>query len=231
MFKQNDNVIVKTLQELIDSKDLTPVEDAEGVFYNKATKFVAFDNFKFWGLECTIQNVDEKDADIPYFLSLGIWVPEFMLKTAQRAEVKQENKLKIKDIIEKPKKKDAELKPEIGEVDQEGHLDDAAGVDALIVQDMALDQQVVAVDQAIENKPYVNKFTGKPFGKLFLKLIKLDEKVSEFSNTAFSKLKKHELQYIAGLLQKNGVEVVDYRAFTQKELAEYCYHETLILNV
>lgn len=191
MFKQNDVVIIKCLQELIDNKDLIPVEDAEDVFYNKDTKFVVFDNFNFWGQECTVQNVDEKDKDIPYFLSVGIWVPEFMLKTK-----------------ELPKPKIAEIALDLNPID--------------------------VVDQVIpdkEAKVYINKFSGKPFGKLFIKLIKLDEKVAEFSSTAFSKLKKHELQYIAALLQKNGIEIIDYSQFTQQELSVYCYNKTLELNV
>lgn len=77
-----------------------------------------------------------------------------------------------------------------------------------------------------EVKQYINQFNGKPFSKLFLKLIKLDEKIAEFSDTRFSKLKKHELLYIAKLLHEHGALDLDYNNLNQKELATVCYTAT-----
>ena len=77
-----------------------------------------------------------------------------------------------------------------------------------------------------EVKQYVNQFNGKPFSKLFLKLIALDEKIAEFSGTKFSKLKKHELLYIAKLLKEHGALDLDYNILNQKELATVCYSAT-----
>ena len=89
--------------------------------------------------------------------------------------------------------------------------------------------KAIPVEDNIDQKVYINKFNNKPFGKVFLKLIALDKKVAEFSATQFSKLKKHELQYIAKLLQDHGAEFADYNKLTQKELAVYCYNKALEL--
>ena len=84
----------------------------------------------------------------------------------------------------------------------------------------------------VENKPkvYINKFNNKPFGRLFIKLINLDNKIAEFSSTAFSRLKKHELQYIARLLMKQNCPFIDITS-PVAELSSYCYNQTRLLNV
>lgn len=84
----------------------------------------------------------------------------------------------------------------------------------------------------IDDKPkvYINKFNNKPFGKLFIKLINLDNKIAEFSSTAFSRLKKHELQYIARLLMKQNCPFIDINS-PVAELSSYCYNQTRLLNV
>lgn len=169
MFKVGDVVIIKNLDVLVKNGDLKKAEDLGDVYYNQDNKFVVFPDFNYYGTKCTVDEVDIKDADIPYFLSVGIWVPEFMI----------------------------ELKK-------------------------------VAVE-AEPAKVWINKFNNKPFGSLFVKLINIDPKVAEFSNTYFSKLKKHELQYIAKILIDNGRKVVDYNKLTQKELSAYCYAEALAL--
>lgn len=167
MFKENDNVIIKTLDVLIKDGSLKKHDNMQDVYYNENHSFIVFPDFNFYGKEATIIKVDNKDPEIPYFLSIGIWVPEFMISTINIPEDEDKN---------------------------------------------------------INNEQvYINKYNNKPFGKLFIKLIKLDAKISEFSSTAFSKLKKHELQYIAKLLQNNGAEYVDYNKLTQKDLAKYCF--------
>lgn len=80
----------------------------------------------------------------------------------------------------------------------------------------------------IEGGAYINKFNNKPFGALFMKLIKLDDKIAEFSSNKFSELKKHELQYIAKLLMDKGAAKIDI-ANDVKELATYCFKETIAL--
>ena len=84
----------------------------------------------------------------------------------------------------------------------------------------------------VNDKPnvYINKFNNKPFGKLFIKLINLDNKIAEFSSTAFSRLKKHELQYIARLLMKQNCPFIDINS-SVAELSSYCYNQTRLLNV
>lgn len=77
-----------------------------------------------------------------------------------------------------------------------------------------------------EEKVYINKFNNKKFGKYFIKLIKLDEKIAEFSSTSFSKLKKHELQYIAKLLMDHGAPAVDLDKTTVANLVSYCFTHT-----
>ena len=136
LFKVEDKVVVKDLDTLLKSNDLKKVNNLDGVYWNADTNFVVFENFNFYGSKCVIQEIDEDDNDMPYFLSTGIWVPEFMIQSV------------------------GDKKPKV-------------------------DQDVEPV------KVYINKFNNKPFGKLFVKLIKLDEKVAEFSSTSFSKLKKH----------------------------------------
>lgn len=183
MFNKGDVVIVKNLDELLKNGLLKKAKDLGDVYINEDMKYVLFPDFPYYGVEATIDDVDKKDKDIPYFLSVGIWVPEFM-------------------IVPKP-----EPKPEPKE-------------------DPKLDEKDLDPGPQPEPKVYINKFNNKPFGKIFCKLIALDEKVAEFSNTAFSKLKKHELQYIAKLLMDHGAAAIDYNKSTQKELAVYCYTET-----
>lgn len=95
-----------------------------------------------------------------------------------------------------------------------------------------LDEPEVKVEKVVDNKPkvYINKFNNKPFGALFIKLINIDEKIATFSSTAFSRLKKHELQYIARLLMNQGCEAININA-TVPELSTYCYTNTKTLNV
>lgn len=82
----------------------------------------------------------------------------------------------------------------------------------------------------VKPKVYINKFNNKPFGKLFIKLINLDNKIAEFSSTAFSRLKKHELRYIARLLMKHDCPFIDINS-PVAELSSYCYNQTRLLNV
>lgn len=166
MFTKGDKVTIKNLDCLLNDNLLKKAEDLEGVYHNQNMKYVLFSDFPYFGDTVTIDDIDPNDEDIPYFLSIGIWVPEFM---------------------------------------------------------------IIPVEDNADQKVYVNKFNNKPFGKVFLKLIALDEKIAEFSATRFSKLKKHELQYIAKLLQDHGAEFADYNKLTQKELAVYCYNKTLEL--
>ena len=79
-------------------------------------------------------------------------------------------------------------------------------------------------------KVWINHFTGKPFGKLMVKLIELDNKVAEFSSTRFSRLRRHELEYIANILIENGAEDISIDLMTAKELSTWCYENTLTLN-
>ena len=141
-------------------------------------------------MECTIDSIDSEDPEIPSFLSIGIWVPEFMIekKPEPKPQKKAEPEVKI----------DAEM--------------------------MIKDDEKAEAPQ--EPKVYINQFNGKPFGNLFLKLINIDPKVAEFSNTSFSRLKKHELLYIAKILKDRNVLLEDYQALTQKELAVLCYNAT-----
>lgn len=200
LFKVEDKVVVKDLDTLLKSNDLKKVNNLDGVYWNADTNFVVFENFNFYGSECVIQEIDEDDNDMPYFLSTGIWVPEFMIQS-------------VGD--KKPIKNEEDIEP--------------VPADFIVPE---ADLKKPEADQDVEPvKVYINKFNNKPFGKLFVKLIKLDEKVAEFSSTSFSKLKKHELQYIAKLIQNNGAEVVDYARFTKEELAKYCFKESVKLNV
>ena len=176
MFEQGDKVIIKNLDCLLKDNLLKEAPDLEGVYCNKDMKYVLFSDFPYFGNVAVIKN----DPDIPYFLSIGIWVPEFMI-------------IPYDEVVPNPEPK------------------------------------AIPVEDNIDQKVYINKFNNKPFGKVFLKLIALDKKVAEFSVTQFSKLKKHELQYIAKLLQDHGAEFADYNKLTQKELAVYCYNKALEL--
>lgn len=181
MFNVGDEIVVKTFDVLVKEGKLEKAADLENVYWNKQNKFVVFPDFNFYGQVSGIKEIDENDKDMPYFLDLGIWVPEF--------------------LIEKKEKKEEKPIPEKAEVPKNDN----------------------------EEKVWINKYTNKPFGKLFIKLIKLDEVIAEFSNTSFSKLKKHELQYIAKVLKDNGRKMEGYENMTQKELSMLCYSETLAL--
>lgn len=181
MFEQGEKVIIKNLDCLLKDNLLKKAPDLEGVYCNKDLKYVLFSDFSYFGNVAVIEDVDKNDPDIPYFLSIGIWVPEFMIIPYVEGIIDPEVKIKEADI-------------NIG-----------------------------------QERLYINKFNNKPFGKVFLKLIALDEKIAEFSSTQFSKLKKHELQYIAKLLQDHGAEFADYNKLTQKELVIYCYNKALDL--
>lgn len=80
MFKVGDVVIIKNLDVLVKNGNLKKAEDLGDVYYNQDNKFVVFPDFNYYGTKCTVDEVDIKDADIPYFLSVGIWVPEFMIE-------------------------------------------------------------------------------------------------------------------------------------------------------
>lgn len=179
MFTKGDKVTIKNLDCLLNDNLLKKAEDLEGVYHNQDMKYVLFSDFPYFGDTATIDDIDPNDKDIPYFLSIGIWVPEFMI-------------IPYDGVV-------PNLEP----------------------------KKVNPVEDNVDQKVYINKFNNKPFGKVFLKLIALDEKIAEFSATQFSKLKKHELQYIAKLLQDHGAEFADYNKLTQKELAVYCYNKAL----
>lgn len=90
--------------------------------------------------------------------------------------------------------------------------------------------EVVDEKEPAEPKVWINKFNNKPFGDLFVKLINLDNKIATFSSTAFSRLKKHELQYIARLLMDHGCPAINLQS-TVKDLGTYCYNNTKTLHV
>lgn len=100
----------------------------------------------------------------------------------------------------------------------------------VVIENAEVEYAVDAPEKEVKPEIYVNKFTGKPFGTLMVKLIKLDKKVAEFSSTRFSRLRRHELEYIASLLMKHGAEVINVDDFNVKELSTYCYNQTLSLN-
>lgn len=183
MFNKGDKVVVKNLDELLNDNLLVKANDLENVYYNNDVKFVIFTDFPYYDKVATVDKIDKKDKEIPYFLSIGIWVPEFMIKSKQ--EEIDVNKVKVKENLPEQNAKQKEV--------------------------------------------IINKFNNKPFGELFCKLIKLDPKVAEFSNTIFSKLLKHELQYIAKILEDHGAEHVDYNKLKKEELAVHCYKETVKL--
>lgn len=177
LFKKNDEVIIKSLDELKKAGLLEAI-DRNGVtiYKNNDTNYLLYDNFPFFGTEAKVLGIDNKDNSIPYWLSCGIWAPEWMLKYAVEPEK------------EEPIVKDAPIEPKV----------------------------------------FINKFNGKPFGKLFLKLIAIDPKIAEFSSTIFSRLRKHELQYIARLLISKGCPDIDTNSHVE-ELVSYCYNQTKLL--
>lgn len=191
MFNKGDEVVVKSLDELLNDNLLVKAQDLENVYYNNDIKFVVFSDFPYYDKVATVDEIDKKDKDIPYFLSIGIWVPEFMIKS----------------------KEEEKLEPKQEEID----------VDKVKVEENLPEQN------AKQKEVIINKFNNKPFGELFCKLIKLDPKVAEFSNTTFSKLLKHELQYIAKILEDHGAEHVNYNKLKKEELAVHCYKETVKL--
>lgn len=101
----------------------------------------------------------------------------------------------------------------------------------LDVEELLEEAGIKAAEPKNDVKIYINKFTGKPFGKLMVKLINLDEKIAEFSSTRFSRLRRHELVYIANLLMTNGYNVINIDDFNVKELSTYCYNGALDLDV
>ena len=187
MFKIGEKVRVKTLKEMLDTNILKKYNQYS--YINEETSFVLLSEFNYFNIDTTIQDIDNKDQNIPYFLSCGIWMPECMLESLEA------------------------IKPQ----------------DKVVNEDVDEDVEAVNVEAA-KPEVYINKFTGKPFGTLMVKLIKLDKKVAEFSSTRFSRLRRHELEYIASLLMKHGAEVIDVDDFNVKELSTYCYNQTLSLN-
>ena len=190
MFNIGDEVLIKDLETLVKENKFKLADGLDNVYINHDTHYAIFPDFNFFGSPCTIDTIDENDKDIPYFLSIGIWVPEFM-------------------IMKKPQK---EVKPKNDEVNVE--------------RPNIFEEAAREILNQKKQKVYINQFNGKPFGKLFLKLIDLDPKIAEFSNTNFSKLKKHELLYIARLLKNKGVVDVPFNNLTQKELVTLCYNAT-----
>ena len=177
-FKLNDQVKIKTLDEMIKSKDLVVSEN--DLYVNEASRYFLFKDFPFFASEGTILKVDPEDNSCTYYISGPdgqLWAGEFMLTTI-------EGEIPVND--EKP------------------------------VND--------------EPKVYINKFNNKPFGRLFVKLINIDNKIAEFSSTAFSRLKKHELQYIARILIGRGCANTDLNS-PVAELSSYCCNQTRLLNV
>lgn len=197
MFNVKDIVRVKSLETLLNEHAIELVKDLDDVYINKETNYAIFPGFSFFESECTIDSIDSEDPDIPYFLSIGIWVPEFMIEKKPKQKPKEEIKPKAKLEID-----------EVVNEDDDNHK-------------KAEDLQ--------NPKVYINQFNGKPFGSLFVKLINIDPKVAEFSNTSFSRLKKHELLYIAKILKGQNVLLEDYQKLTQKELAVLCYNATKAL--
>lgn len=182
MLSVGTKVQIKPLGQLLSEGLL---EKKGKILINENDHFILLCNFKFFAAETTIAAVD--DGDIPYFLTNGLWVPEWMLNV-------------VKELDEK---------------DVEELLEDAIKV----------------VEPKNDVKIYINKFTGKPFGKLMVKLINLDEKIAEFSSTRFSRLRRHELVYIANLLMDNGYNEINTDDLNVKELSTYCYNGALDLDV
>lgn len=200
MFAIGDIVIVKDLKTLLNEGSVELANGFNDIYISADKTYAIFSDFNFFGNECTIDEIDSNDKSIPYFLSIGIWVPEFMIM--KKSNPKKENKQKLEEQKEKHDK--------VIELD--------------LVDIVAKNKQEEVAEE--NPKAYINQFNGKPFGKLFLKLIKLDPKVAEFSNTTFSKLKKHELLYIANLLHNNGVLDEDYAQLNKEELVTICFTAT-----
>lgn len=255
MLKVEDKVTIKKLEVLISENHLKKAEGLKDVYTNKDMKFVIFPDFHFFGASCTISAVDTKDPSIPYFLSNGIWVPEFMLILNENKEIINENEQRV--VVDKknePKKE--EVKPEVKEElhdkphpvnkafegiepdaperdvpNQKEHKDAINDLLYNRPQPIKLEPKINDFNKEVAKpKVYINKYNNKPFGKLFLKLIELDEKIAEFSSTSFSHLKKHELIYIATLLTKNENDKAKWVFLNQKDLAQYCFIETVNLN-
>ena len=188
MFKIGEKVRVKTLKEMLDTNILKKYNKYS--YINEETSFVLFSEFNYFNINTTIQDIDNKDQNIPYFLDCGIWMPECMLESLEA--IKPQDKVVNKDV----------------------------------------DEDVEAVNvEAVKPEVYINKFTGKPFGTLMVKLINLDKKIAEFSSTRFSRLRRHELEYIAKLLMNHGADRIDTDILNVKELSSYCYNQALVLNV
>lgn len=188
MFKIGEKVRVKTLNEMLNTNILKKYNRYS--YINEETSFVLLSEFNYFNTKTTIQDIDNKDQNIPYFLDCGIWMPECMLESLE--VIKPQDKVVNKDVVE--------------------------------------DVEVVNVKVA-EPEVYINKFTGKPFGTLMVKLIKLDKKIAEFSSTRFSRLRRHELEYIAELLMNHGANKIHTDDLNVKELSSYCYNQALALNV
>lgn len=166
MRKTGDNIKIKSFADLKKAGLLVKFE-IDHMFHNEDTGFVIFDNAVIFGKNATIVDVDANDAQIPYLLDNGFWIPEFM----------------IDEVKEQPKE----------------------------------DKEIVVEDL------YICKATGKPFGKLFCKLIDIDNKVSEFSCSSFSRLKRHELIYIANILKNQKIFDGDFNKLNKDELSNLCY--------
>lgn len=179
MLSVGTKVQIKPLDQLLSEGLL---EKKGEILINENDHFILLCNFKFFAAETTIAAVD--DGDIPYFLTNGLWVPEWMLNV-------------VKELDEKDVEEDV----------------------------------IKVVEPKNDVKIYINKFTGKPFGKLMVKLINLDEKIAEFSSTRFSRLRRHELVYIANLLMDNGYNEINTDDLNVKELSTYCYNGALDLDV
>lgn len=182
MLSVGTKVQIKPLDQLLSEGLL---EKKGEILINEDDHFILLRNFRFFAAETTIAAVD--DGTIPYFLTNGLWVPEWMLNVVKELDEKDVEEL-LKDVIK-------------------------------------------VVEPKNDVKIYINKFTGKPFGKLMVKLINLDEKIAEFSSTRFSRLRRHELVYIANLLMDNGYNEINTDDLNVKELSTYCYNGALDLDV
>ena len=189
MYKVGTKLVIKTLDELVANNDLKKT-GFPGVYKNEESRFCILDTFPFWGTPVVIQSIDEKDHDIPYFVSEGLWLPEFMLKKVEeKPKVPQkDDKIKANPNI----KIDPNFKPDV---------------------------------------VYMNNFVGRPFGPMFMKLIKLDVKIAEFSNTALSKLKRVELDYIYKVLVRNGYPEINLKETNAQDLCKTIFDIVKDLDV
>ena len=83
-FKLNDQVKIKTLDEMIKSNDLVVSEN--DLYVNEASRYFLFKDFPFFGLEGTIVKIDYEDNSCPYYISGPdgqLWAGEFMLTTIE----------------------------------------------------------------------------------------------------------------------------------------------------